>query len=184
MSRALISVRSLLLAASFAFSPGMALSMAAPVASATASATATLKDAAGKEVGSARLVQQEDGIALTVSAKGLTPGAHGTHVHMTGTCEALDFKSAGGHWNPTDAHHGLENPQGHHAGDLPNMTVQPDGTGELSFSIAGARLSGDGNVLLDADGAAIVIHAGPDDMKSDPAGNSGGRVACGVIEAG
>ena len=147
------------------------------------SAAAVLMDAAGKPVGNARLEQQKEGIAITVSAQGLTPGAHGVHVHMTGACEAPDFKSAGGHWNPADVHHGFENPQGHHAGDLPNMTVHSDGTGELAFTIANAQLTGGNTALLDADGAAIVIHAGPDDMMSDPAGNSGGRVACGVIEA-
>lgn len=153
-------------------------------AASPAPALAILKDASGKEVGTAQFVEQDGGVSVEVSASGLTPGLHGTHVHMTGTCDAPAFTTAGGHWNPTEHQHGLENPQGAHKGDLPNMDVAADGTGTVRFVIPGAVLSGAENALLDSDGAALVIHAGPDDMKSDPAGNSGDRVACGVILGG
>jgi len=154
---------------------------AGAVAAPEPAAVAVLKDATGKEVGEAQFTQDQNGISVEVSAAGLTPGLHGTHVHMTGKCDGPDFKSAGGHWNPTSHQHGLENPQGSHKGDLPNMNVSADGTGSVHFSIPGGVLKGAEGVLLDADGAAIVIHAGPDDMKTDPAGNSGDRIACGVI---
>jgi len=144
-------------------------------------ASAILKNAAGQGVGSAKLMQRGNDIAVSITAMNLTPGAHGTHVHMTGSCTAPDFKSAAGHWNPESTQHGMHNPQGAHAGDLPNMDIGPDGTGALRFTIADVRISGGEGALMDSDGAVIVIHAGPDDMMSDPAGNAGGRVACGVI---
>jgi len=148
------------------------------------SAVAILKDATGKDIGEAQFTEENGGISVAVSASGLTPGVHGTHIHMTGKCDGPDFKSAGGHWNPTSHQHGFENPQGSHKGDLPNMTVAADGIGTVQFTIPGAAIQGGENALLDTDGAAIVIHAGPDDMKSDPAGNSGDRVACGIILGG
>lgn len=144
-------------------------------------AHADLMDGSGQKVGEAHIVQHDGSIAVMLSVTGLTPGQHGAHIHMTGQCDAPDFKSAGGHWNPTGVHHGLDNPEGHHFGDMPNLDVQADGSGTLSFEVAGASIDAGDNGMLDADGAAIVIHAGPDDMKSDPAGNSGGRIACGVI---
>lgn len=147
------------------------------------SASVDLKNAAGQTVGQARLVQQGDAVVIDVSAAGLTPGKHGVHIHTIGQCAAPDFSSAGGHWNPTAKKHGLENPEGHHGGDMPNMDVGADGSGLLHTTLASATLSGGANPILDADGAALVIHAGHDDMKSDPAGNSGGRIACGVITA-
>jgi len=153
-------------------------------AAAKPGAIAVLANAEAKPVGEARFFQEEGGIRVELSASGLTPGAHGAHIHMTGRCDAPDFKSAGGHWNPAGKQHGLENPQGAHFGDMPNLDISADGTGKLSYTIAGARIEGGDNPLLDADGAAMVIHSGPDDMKSDPAGNAGGRIACGVIVKG
>ncbi len=147
-------------------------------------AIALLKDASGRDVGKGQFAQQEGGIAVQVWAVGLTPGMHGTHIHMTGKCDGPDFKTAGGHWNPTTHQHGLENPQGSHKGDLPNMNIAADGTGTVRFFVPTAMVQGGEGSLLDADGAAIVIHAGPDDMKTDPAGNSGDRIACGVISGG
>lgn len=160
--------------------------MVGPAAAAGASpskAVAQLQDASGKPVGSARFTEHGDAIAVDIRVRGLTPGIHGAHVHMTGRCVAPGFASAGGHWNPMARHHGLKNPGGWHSGDLPNLVVKANGRGNLHFAIAGARLIGGEGALLDADGAALVIHAGQDDMISDPAGNAGGRVACGVIEA-
>ena len=108
------------------------------------------------------------------------PGAHGAHVHTVGRCDPLGFESAGGHWNPTGAKHGANNPAGPHLGDLPNMTVGADGRGTVSFTVPGATMDG----LLDADGATMMVHANADDLVTDPSGNSGGRIACGVFQAG
>lgn len=145
-------------------------------------AHADLVDAQGVAKGSVEIVEK-DGLQVTVNASGLTPGVHGVHIHTVGMCTAPDFASAGGHWNPTAKHHGMENPDGAHMGDLPNITIGADGTGTLSFTVPGASLGTGAAPLLDADGAAIVVHAGPDDMKTDPSGNSGGRIACGVLMA-
>lgn len=142
-------------------------------------ASAELHDASGAKAGTATAQEVKGGIKVTVNVEGATPGVHGIHVHTTGKCEAPGFTTAGGHWNPGMKQHGMDNPMGMHAGDLPNITVGADGKGSESFTITGGTFEG----LMDQDGAAIVLHAGPDDLKSDPAGNSGGRVACGVFAA-
>ncbi len=147
------------------------------------SATATLLASDGSARGSATVTESSDGLHVTVRASGLTPGQHAVHVHTTGSCTPPDFASAGGHWNPTGRHHGKDNPAGMHMGDMPNMLVGADGKGEMDYVIAGGMLRGGATPLLDADGAAIVIHAQADDNMSDPAGNAGGRVACGVLTA-
>jgi Cu-Zn family superoxide dismutase len=138
----------------------------------------------GAARGTASVTEAADGLHVLVKAQGLTPGLHAVHVHMTGTCTAPDFASAGGHWNPTGRKHGKDNPAGAHMGDMPNMQVGPDGTGAIEYVIAGGTISGGATPLLDADGAAVVIHAQADDNMSDPAGNAGGRIACGVLAAG
>ena len=143
-------------------------------------ATAMLHDAAGKPVGRASATEVVGGLRVTFEGMALPPGTHGLHVHTTGLCEAPGFTTAGGHWNPTGRQHGSMNPNGQHQGDLPNLTVGSDGRGTLGAVIPGATMAG----LLDADGAAIVVHAGADDLMSDPAGNSGGRIACGVFARG
>ena len=140
-------------------------------------ATAALADASGASVGTARLMQAGADLHVLLDATGLPAGEHGVHLHTTGKCEAPGFTTAGGHWNPTNMKHGMKAPMGPHEGDLPNMTVGADGTGHLDATIRGATLT----ALMDADGAAIVVHAGPDDYMTDPAGNSGGRIACGVV---
>ncbi len=142
---------------------------------------AALKDASGNSVGEAQLTQADDGIHVRIQVTGLEPGEHGAHVHAVGRCDAPDFASAGGHWNPTGHQHGRLNPQGQHQGDMPNLTAAADGSGTLDFTIPDATLRGGDHALLDTDGAALVLHAGPDDYRTDPAGNSGGRIACGVI---
>ncbi|WP_431471101.1 superoxide dismutase family protein [Sphingosinithalassobacter sp. LHW66-3] len=142
-------------------------------------AVAQLRTAEGAEAGQAMVRQVEEGLEVTVYARNVSPGPHGVHVHTTGQCDAPDFQSAGGHWNPTDMQHGLENPQGPHAGDMPNMDVAQDGTGSITFTLPAGTYEG----LMDADGAAMMIHAGRDDQQTDPAGDSGDRVACGVFEA-
>ncbi|MFK7843176.1 MAG: superoxide dismutase family protein [Sphingorhabdus sp.] len=125
-----------------------------------------------------------DGLIVNINAQGMTPGPHGVHIHETGKCEGPDFKSAGGHWNPTAKQHGFDNPQGAHAGDFFNLDIGADGNGALEATVPGAKLKDGENALLDADGAAFVVHAGPDDLKTDPSGESGGRVACGVFVGG
>ena len=142
---------------------------------------AMLMTADGEPAGEAILASTEGGLQLNLSLQGLPAGEHGVHIHQTGTCTAPDFKSAGGHWNPAGKQHGMENPQGAHMGDLPNVTIAEDGTGSLDYLVEGGTMDGE-NMLLDDDGAAFVVHAGPDDMKTDPAGDSGDRIACGVFE--
>ncbi len=143
-------------------------------------AGAALSDAQGASKGDLSISKIGDGLRLTLRASGISPGVHGVHVHMVGSCVAPDFTSAGAHWNPIGKQHGMQNPAGPHEGDLPNIEIGADGTGTLTATIPGT-LSDGANPMLDTDGAAIVIHAGPDDMKTDPSGNSGGRIACGVI---
>jgi Cu-Zn family superoxide dismutase len=152
--------------------------------SAAPHAMASLLAADGTPRGSVMVHETKAGLEVSVKAVGVAPGVHAVHIHTTGVCTAPDFTSAGGHWNPTGKHHGSENPQGMHMGDMPNMTVGADGKGSLKYTIAGGKLTDGATPLLDADGAAAVIHAGPDDLKSDPAGNAGGRVACGVLSTG
>ena len=147
-------------------------------------ATAALQSADGGLRGTATATETVQGLQLSVKLQGLTPGVHGVHVHTIGACAPPDFTTAGGHWNPMLRQHGRDNPQGAHMGDLPNATVAPDGRGPLSFLIPNARIATGADALLDADGATIVVHAGPDDMKTDPSGNSGGRIACGVFRTG
>lgn len=149
-----------------------------PTAAAT-QAVAMLQTADGQPAGSASATETADGLAIALNVEGIAPGEHGLHVHTTGSCAPPKFESAGGHWNPTERQHGLDNPQGHHAGDMPNLTVAADGTGKLEYTLAGGTLAG----LLDADGSAFVIHAMRDDQMTDPSGNSGDRIACGVFSA-
>lgn len=120
------------------------------------------------------------GVEVRVQAAGLPAGHYGVHFHAVGLCEGPAFASAGPHWNPTGRQHGSLNPAGHHLGDLPNLDVDEHGAGRLEFAIVGANLSGaDG--IFDADGTSVVIHAAADDYRTDPSGNSGARLACGVL---
>jgi Cu-Zn family superoxide dismutase len=144
-------------------------------------ALASLMAGDGAARGEARVTEAADGLHVLVKASGLKPGIHAVHVHMTGACTGPDFTSAGGHWNPTGRKHGMDNPAGMHMGDMPNMTVGSDGSGQLEYVIAGGALTAGTTPLLDADGAAVVVHAAPDDNVTDPAGNAGGRMACGVL---
>ncbi len=150
-------------------------------ASAAPSAKASLSAGDGAARGQATVTEAADGLHVLVKAMGVTPGEHAVHVHTTGACIGPDFTSAGGHWNPAGHKHGKDNPAGMHMGDMPNMLVGSDGTGAVEYVIPGGTLSSGATPLLDADGAAVVIHAAPDDYKTDPTGNAGGRVACGVI---
>lgn len=147
-------------------------------ADAAETATATLKDPGGRTVGSALLQQTPNGTLVAVRFRSLPPGTHAFHIHAVGKCEP-PFASAGGHYNPASANHGFLVDGGPHAGDMPNIHVAADGT--LDIEVLNTRLKLDAQ-LFDADGAAIVLHAKGDDYKSQPSGNAGGRIACGVIE--
>ena len=144
-------------------------------------ARAALTAANGASAGEARVVQHGTGLSLVVAASGLTPGHHGMHFHTTGKCEAPGFTTAGSHLNPLVRQHGTENPASSHMGDLPNLTVGADGKAAVQVPLGLAAL-GLAQALLDADGAAIIIHATADDYRTDPTGNSGGRIACGVFQ--
>jgi len=148
--------------------------------SAPATAQALLKTADGKDAGSVTATQEDGGIRLAINATGMSAGEHGIHVHMTGKCDGPKFVSAGGHWNPMGAKHGLNNPQGQHSGDMPNLVVASDGSGRMDYLLDEAQL----DQMLDADGAALVIHAKADDQKTDPSGDSGDRLACGDFTRG
>lgn len=155
-----------------------------PMASETAAAepmqaVAMLITADGTEVGTATAMAEGDTVSISIEGMDMPPGEHGVHVHTTGVCEGPAFTSAGGHWNPESAAHGLEDPAGQHAGDMPNLEVGDDGAATLTYTLAGgATFAG----LMDADGSAFMVHAMPDDQVTDPSGDSGDRIACGVFE--
>lgn len=150
--------------------------------SGTATATAAVADANGRTLGTLALSETADGVHVTGSLEGLPPGDHGFHIHTTGKCEPPDFQSAGGHWNPTNREHGSQNPNGPHFGDMTNITVADDGTVSIDLTTPGGTMTGE-NALLDSDGAAVMVHEKADDYRTDPAGDAGSRIACGVILA-
>jgi superoxide dismutase, Cu-Zn family len=138
-----------------------------------------------KIVGEATLKQDNAGVLIQATFTGLPAGTHALHIHETGSCEGPDFKSAGGHFNPKDAKHGLMNPTGPHAGDMPNFVAAKSGKTEVEVYNDRVTLEkGAGNSLLKTGGTALVVHSGKDDYQSDPAGDAGSRIACGVIEMG
>jgi Cu-Zn family superoxide dismutase len=144
-------------------------------------ATAELRTASGASVGTANFTQVGNVVRVVLEARGLTPGLHGVHIHAVGKCDPPDFTTAGSHFNPGTKQHGALNSQGSHAGDLPNLNVGPDGNGRLETATEQITLGSGAASVWDADGSALVVHAAPDDFKTDPTGNSGARVACGVI---
>jgi Cu-Zn family superoxide dismutase len=153
----------------------------APPVPADVSAQADIRDGGGRTVARASAIQTGDALRVRVEAAGLPPGIYGAHIHMIGRCAPPAFDSAGAHWNPTGRQHGRDNPQGQHLGDLPNLMVGTDRRGSYEFTVPSAWLAGGARPVLDADGAAIVIHARPDDYRTDPSGNSGARIACGEL---
>jgi Cu-Zn family superoxide dismutase len=144
--------------------------------------TADLIGADGRTVGTAMIAQADGFVRVTVTASGLTPGLHGMHVHAVGACTPPDFTSAGPHFNPGQGRHGWQNPQGPHAGDLRNLEVGPDGRAQ--YESVSQHLTLVGPTAIVPDSAALVIHAAPDDQVTDPTGNSGARLACGVLRTG
>ena len=184
MRNTMIPVALLTLALAACGAPDASDESAAEATPATAEAveeaTAALQTAEGQPAGTATVSQGPGSVRIVLSVEGLPPGEHGVHVHMTGACDAPTFESAGAHWNPAGQAHGLEDPPGQHAGDMPNLTVAEDGSGALEYHLIGGSFAD----LMDADGAAFVIHADPDDQMTDPSGNSGDRIACGVFSGG
>jgi Cu-Zn family superoxide dismutase len=144
-------------------------------------ARADIKNAEGKTVGTASVRGTMDGVLLTVNINGLPEGLHAVHVHSVGKCEGSTFTSAGPHFNPLNKQHGLENAAGPHAGDLPDVYVEKNGAGRYEVLLDSITLGSGEMSVFDADGSSIVIHVTADDNVTDPAGNSGDRIACGVI---
>jgi superoxide dismutase, Cu-Zn family len=156
--------------------------MGAPLAHADSpGAIAEFRNAQGEKIGEARLTESAEGVAIAVKASGLPPGPHGFHIHETGKCETPGFQSAGGHFNPRGHQHGLWNPKGVHAGDLPNLVVPASGEVDVQATNQHVTLKKGAHSLLREGGTSLVIHASLDDNRSDPTGNSGDRIACAVI---
>jgi Cu-Zn family superoxide dismutase len=158
-----------------------------PAEAADLTAYAPIRDASGATIGTATFVESgANDVRVTVEITGgsLSAGLHGLHVHATGKCDGPDFATAGGHFNPRNAKHGLQTSDGPHAGDLPNISIGSDGKGRFSMNVSRFTLSPGTLSLMDADGSAIVIHAAVDDGITDATGNSGARVACGVVVMG
>jgi Cu-Zn family superoxide dismutase len=150
-------------------------------AAAQKSVKVEMKDGMGNSVGTAELSPAKTGVSIKLNLMNLPPGMHGIHVHAAAKCEGPAFTTAGGHLNPDMKHHGLDNPDGPHAGDMMNLTVGADGTAKTTIVAPGVTMGDDPHSIFSNGGTALVIHASQDDEKSDPAGNAGARIACGTI---
>ena len=174
-----LAVRTLAVATVLALYAAAGVAQAKPVSK----KTVELKDAKGNSVGTATIIAKGQGVEVKLDLKDLPPGEHAVHFHQKPMCDPPDFKTAGGHFNPTNKQHGFDNPNGHHAGDMTNFTVKENGTAKATVKDADVVLGNgsESNSLLANGGTSIMIHAKADDMKTDPSGNSGDRIACGVI---
>ncbi|MBX3034173.1 MAG: superoxide dismutase family protein [Bdellovibrionaceae bacterium] len=160
----------------------LALSLAMPVAAMSATKETNFVDMSGKVVGTATAVDQKNGVKISVNLSGLEPGKRGMHIHAAGKCEGPKFESAADHFNPTKRHHGKKSLRGPHLGDLGNVEIAADGTLKKDFTLKGTTLNpGTPNSLATEAGTSIIIHANPDDEKSDPSGHSGDRIYCAVL---
>jgi Cu-Zn family superoxide dismutase len=144
--------------------------------------TVKLSDAKGKSVGTAKLSTDPGGVKIVLAVKGLSPGDHAIHIHASGKCDAPDFKSAGGHFNPENKKHGSANPEGPHAGDMPNFAVDAKGASSATVVAPGVTMDDGPHSVFSNGGTALVIHDKADDLKTDPAGAAGDRIACGLIK--
>lgn len=160
---------------------GVATQDTASAATAAGKATAAMRDSAGKDLGTLTLSDSGRSIAVSGRLTGLPRGEHAIHLHTAGQCDAPKFEGAGDHWNPTNKQHGRNSPGGPHLGDLPNLTVAQNGSVSVQATTPGGTLRG-ANAALDSDGAAVVVHAKRDDYKTQPSGDSGDRIACGVVK--
>lgn len=152
-----------------------------PVGAQSGQANGTLVDGSGKTIGTVQVTETSGGVTIVASYSGIPTGQHGIHLHTVGKCDGPDFMSAGAHFNPDTKQHGAQNPQGPHAGDLANLASTGTGTQQYTAITKLVTLGAGPTSIFDADGTALVIHANPDDEKTDPTGNSGGRIACAVL---
>jgi Cu-Zn family superoxide dismutase len=173
MKKPTLAVVALLLTAALAFSLS---------GSSDPSATAEILNAKGQKIGSATFTETADGVRINVQVSKLPPGVHAMHLHNVGDCHGPDFKSSGPHFNPFGKKHGAKNPDGPHAGDLPNFEVKPDGTAEVEVTAKLVTLKEGKNSLFQTGGTCLMIHEKADDEVTDPTGNAGERLACGVIK--
>jgi superoxide dismutase, Cu-Zn family len=174
-----LTIRTLAIAVVISFCAVIGLAQAKPVTK----KTVELKDAKGNSVGTATIVSKGKGVEVKLDLKDLPPGEHAVHFHQKPMCDPPDFKSASGHFNPTSKQHGFDNPNGHHAGDMQNFTVKANGKAKATVKDEDVVLGNgsEANSLFANGGTSIMIHVKADDMKTDPSGNSGDRIACGAI---